>query len=326
MINKVRLADAGESAAPLRGASDATMLGKRLVLGCLVLLGAALVIRAPAQAQDTGNQSAEAKAASFTNLQAVTITGSRQDAMEPFLSRDGKVLFFNNSNAPTVDTNLFWATKVDDLTFQLLGAIGGVNGPALDAVASMDLSGNFYFVSTRSYDTTLSTIYQGNYARGSVSGVAIAKGVSPTRRGLVDFDGEISADGNTLYLTEGLFTGGNVPASSEVLIARRSDNGFMRDAQSREILRTINSGGRLNYAVCTSADELEIFFTRLDGKEPAILMASRTSTAKPFGAAERIFAITGFVEAPTISPDGRSLYFHRRNPDGVFSIYRVTRP
>ena len=302
------------------------MLGKLLVLGCLVVLGLALVLRTPAQAEDAGDPSAEAKAASFTNLQAVTITGNQQDAMEPFLTRDGKMLFFNNSNAPTVNTNLFWATKVDDLTFQLQGEIGGVNGPALDAVASMDLSNNFYFVSTRSYDTTLSTIYSGNYSKGSVSGAAIVAGFSPTRRGLVDFDQEISADGKTLYFTEGLFTGGSVPASSEMLIARRSENGFMRDLQSREILRTINSAGRLNYAACTSADELEMFFTRLKGKEPAILIASRTSTAKPFGAAEPILGISGFVEAPTISPDGRSLYFHRRNPDGVFSIYRVTRP
>jgi WD40-like Beta Propeller Repeat len=302
------------------------MLGKLLVLGCPVVLGLALMLRTLAQAEDAGDPSAEAKAASFTNLQAVTITGNQQDAMEPFLTRDGKVLFFNNSNAATVNTNLFWATKVDDLTFQLQGEIGGVNGPALDAVASMDLGNNFYFVSTRSYDTTLSTIYSGNYSKGSVSGPAIVAGVSPNRRGLVDFDQEISADGKTLYFTEGLFTGGSVPASSEMLIARRSENGFMRDVQSREILRTINSAGRLNYAACTSADELEIFFTRLKGKEPAILMASRTSTAKPFGAAEPISAISGFVEAPTISPDGRSLYFHRRNPDGVFSIYRVTRP
>ena len=111
-----------------------------------------------------------------------------------------------------------------------------------------------------------------------------------------------------------------------MLIARRSENGFRRDPQSKEILRTINSAGRLNYAACTSANELEIFFTRLNGNEPAILMATRNSIAEPFGAAEPILAITGFVEAPTITPDGRSLYFHRRNPDGVFSIYRVTRP
>src|SRR5215467_3464426 len=218
------------------------MLSRMLVLGCLLLPGLALVGHTPARAQDADNPSAEAKVASFTNLQAVTIIGNRQDAMEPFLTRDGKVLFFNNSNAPTVDTNLFWATKVDDLTFQLQGEIGGVNGPALDAVASMDLSNNFYFVSTRSYNTTLSTIYSGNYSKGSVSDPATVAGVSPTRRGLVDFDQEISADGNTLYFTEGLFTGGSVPASSQLLIARRSGNGFVRDAHhSKEILRTINS-------------------------------------------------------------------------------------
>jgi len=205
----------------LRSSCEASLF----LLGCLVSLGLALAVRTPVQAQDAGDPSAEAQAASFTNLQAVTITGNRQDAMEPFLTRDDKVLFFNNSNAPMVDTNLFWATKVDDLTFQLQGEIGGVNGPALDAVASMDLSNNFYFVSTRSYDTTLSTIYSGNYSKGSVSGTAIVAGVSPTRRGFVDFDQEISADGNTLYFTEGLFTGGSVPASSELLIARRSDSG-----------------------------------------------------------------------------------------------------
>src|ERR1700756_1793552 len=123
-----------------------TMLGKILVLGCPFFLGLGLVSGPTARAQEAGDPSVEAKAASFTNLRAVTITGNGQDAMEPFLTRDGKLLFFNNSNAPTVDTNLLWATKVDDLTFQLQGEIGGVNGPGLDAVASMDLSHNFYFV------------------------------------------------------------------------------------------------------------------------------------------------------------------------------------
>jgi hypothetical protein len=101
---------------------------------------------------------AEAKAASFSNPQPVTIVGYDQDAMEPFLTRDGNFLFFNNSNDPHVDTNLYWASKVDDLTFQFQGEIRGVNSTALDGVASMDVSDNFYFISTRSYDATWSTI------------------------------------------------------------------------------------------------------------------------------------------------------------------------
>src|ERR1700729_1395533 len=61
----------------------------------------------------------------FTNPQPVTIKGYSQDAMEPFISPDGNYLFFNNSNAPTVNTNLFYATRIDDVTFQFQGEIGG---------------------------------------------------------------------------------------------------------------------------------------------------------------------------------------------------------
>ena len=94
----------------------------------------------------------------FSNPEMVQILGyddndgNSNDAMEPFISRDGNYLFFNSSNAaPT--TSLFWATRINDVTFQYQGEMGGeVNssGP-LDAVASMDSNGIFYFITTRSY-------------------------------------------------------------------------------------------------------------------------------------------------------------------------------
>src|SRR5271155_6273169 len=105
----------------------------------------------------TGSQSNAATAARpdskpmfgvFTNPQPVTIEGYSQDAMEPFISPDGNYLFFNDSNSAP-DTNLYYATRIDDLTWQFQGEIGGVNSSALDAVPSMDVNGNFYFVSTR---------------------------------------------------------------------------------------------------------------------------------------------------------------------------------
>ncbi len=316
----------------LHTATTALMISKLsrvLALVCVLVLNGSLEACATSNAADADSPDAqmiEAKAATFSNPQAVTIVGYSQDAMEPFITRDGNFLFFNNSNDPSVDTNLYWASKVDDLTFQFQGEIGGVNSTALDAVPSMDLSNNFYFVSTRSYDTTLSTIYSGSYANGSVAGVGIVPGVSAMERGLIDFDEEISADGNTLYFTEGVFTGASVPQSSEIIIARRSGGTFVRDPNSKKILKKINSGGKLNYAADTSADELELFFTRFSGKEPAIYMSGRMSTSLPFGVPQKIRAITGFAEAPSISPDGKSLYFHMKNRHGVFSIYRVMRP
>ncbi|MGZ6071876.1 MAG: hypothetical protein ACXWK8_11720 [Myxococcaceae bacterium] len=39
---------------------------------------------------------------------------------------------------------------------------------------------------------------------------------------------------------------------------------------------------------------------------------------------EQVTAAAGFVEGPTLSPDGRSLYFHRLE-NGTFKIWRVTR-
>ena len=44
----------------------------------------------------------------------------------------------------------------------------------------------------------------------------------------------------------------------------------------------------------------------------------------PFEEPERITAITGFAEAPSLSPDEKSLYYHERE-NGHFVIYRVTR-
>src|SRR5713101_10095004 len=74
----------------------------------------------------------------FTNPERVTIDGYDKDAMEPFISLDGKYLFFNDSNNPPPGTftKLYYATRIDDLHFQLVGEIAGVNTTALNAVAS----------------------------------------------------------------------------------------------------------------------------------------------------------------------------------------------
>ena len=55
-----------------------------------------------------------------------------------------------------------------------------------------------------------------------------------------------------------------------------------------------------------------------------VLRSTRSDRSQAFGPPERLAAVTGFVEAPSLSCDGTSLYYHRR--DGAdYSIYRVTR-
>jgi Tol biopolymer transport system component len=260
---------------------------------------------------------------SFRNPVRVTIQGYSGDAMEPFLSRDGRYLFFNNSNDSKVNTNLYWAERIDDLHFKFRGEIEGVNTPALEAVASMDRQGNFYFVSNRSYDQTASTLFRGKFNNGKLSSVALVPGVSRERPGIVNFDAEISADGDTLYFVESQFNAPGQPQWARILIARRTGDKFVRDEKSATLMDQVNSGV-LNYAPATTESECEIFFTRASHTGPAIYMAQRNGNGQAFRNVRQIAAITGFAEAPSLSPDGLSLYFHKKENDR-FVLYRVTR-
>jgi hypothetical protein len=263
----------------------------------------------------------------FGEPQRVRIRGYEGDAMEPFITKEGRYLLFNNRNDPRIDTRLLFAERVDDLTFDYRGELKGVNTSALEGVPSMDLHDNLFFVSTRSYAETLSTIYRGRFDHGNVLGVELAAGVSRRQRGMVTFDAEISADGNTLFLVDGWFTGGSIPETADIDIAVLDGRGFRRLPVARDVLRNINTA-KLEYAPAVSSDLLELFFTRLERSEPSpktvILRAVRPSAEAPFGPPERIVSITGFVEAPTLSSDGRSLYYHHLE-SGRFVILRVTR-
>ena len=100
------------------------------------------------------------------------------DAMEPFLTRDGRFLLFNNRNDPHVDTNLHYAERIDSLHFAYRGEIQGVNTSALEAVPSVSCSGDLYFVSTRSYQETFSTLYRARFSEGVATGIQLVPGIS----------------------------------------------------------------------------------------------------------------------------------------------------
>ena len=138
----------------------------------------------------------------FGNPERVTIRGYAGDAMEPFITKDGRYLLFNNRNDPRSNTNLHFAERVDDLTFYYRGEIKGVNTQALEGVPSVDRSGNLFFVSTRTYKESLSTLFRGRLDDGNVSGVQLVPGISRRFPGIVTFDAEITADGDTLFVVE----------------------------------------------------------------------------------------------------------------------------
>src|ERR1700704_4977085 len=71
----------------------------------------------------------------------VTVNGYSGNLMEPFLSRDGTILLFNNLNGLPENTNLHWATKINDTTFLYKGEISGVNTTFLEGVPTLDSTG-----------------------------------------------------------------------------------------------------------------------------------------------------------------------------------------
>jgi hypothetical protein len=189
----------------------------------------------------------------------------------------------------------------------------------------MDRNGQFYFVSSRDYAASGALIHRGTFRDGRVQGVAVVPGLASKARPGFNFDAEISADGARLYYVEGQ-RGAHV---SRLALADRVGGGFVREVQSDAILRQVNGPG-LIYAPATSADGLELFFTQAETpfglwvSAPKIYEARRRRPDLPFGPPVRISAINGFVEAPTIAPDNRTLYYHAL-VGGRYKLYRVVR-
>ena len=264
----------------------------------------------------------------FSNPQAVVITGYSDTAMEPFITRDGQYLFFNNSNDPKTNTNLYYAKRVSDTTFTYMGEVGGANTKALEGVVSIDEVNNFYFVSTRSYEQTFNTLYRGMWKGGSVEGVSLLEGISRGKPYWLNMDAEISPDGSELYYVDNKFGNGGPPEVSDIFVAiKNADGSFTKTANSDEVFYSVNNGD-LNYAPSISKNGLELYFTRAKVSEGLvqIYVSKRASKSDAFGMPELVSGADGFVEGPTLTSDGSRMYYHKKTGPDTYGIYVVIRP
>jgi hypothetical protein len=315
---------------------------KRLVVICgvLVLAGGILFtgFRVVAQPGDKSPlpvyAGKEQESDLYVRPEPVSIEGYDGSAMEPFISPDGNYLFFNNENDPRVNTNLHFAERTGNRSFRYLGELPGVNSEALDAVASLDGAGHFYFTTLRDYDRTMNSIYTGDFDGKGVRNLHPVPGdISPTAAGTINMDVGISPDGQTLYISRAVFLpGAPVPKKSDLMVARLKDGAFSVDPDSDRIMKDINTDA-LEYAPCISADGLELYFTRASQHMPGpeapgallrIMVATRVSVNEPFGEPRALTAVTGFVEAPSIPLDGKEMFFHKK-VGTKFAIYRAER-
>jgi hypothetical protein len=104
-------------------------------------------------------------------------------------------------------------------------------------------------------------------------------------------------------------------------------------SESDRLLKNVNYSGCTVYAGTLSADLKELYFTLFPTGTPEadkfrIVVAKRNSIQEPFGQGAVIENITGAsVEGPSISSDGKKLFFHKKDSaTNRFKIYQVTRP
>ncbi len=255
----------------------------------------------------------------------VVIAGYGDDAMEPFLSRDGRFLFFNTRNAPGSNTNIHFA-EAEGSGFAYRGILYGTISYDLDAVPTMAADGRFCFVSPRDYRRTLVSVLCGAFDGKKVNRTAPEAGLATGAMGRLIFDVELSADGRTMVYAEGGFSGGEVPDDADLHLAELTPRGFVRVLGGEKLFASLNTSA-LEYAPALSPDGLTLYFTRLSGmwpfQSPSIYRATRSGPDQPFGKPERVRAADGFVEGPTTAPDG-TLYYHKR-VGGGFRIYRLPR-
>lgn len=263
---------------------------------------------------------------SYANEQAVTIQGYTGDSMEPSISRDGKYLFWNSLN-DAKDTSLYYARRLNDTTFEYVGQVEGVNGvkPHLDAVASLGLDNEFYWVSLRNYPKVIENYQHGHFNNGVVTTIAPVKGDFYKREsGWLIMDAEISPDGQTLVYADAKFTFGPLPSDSIMGIARKSGDTFVKDKNSDIIFQNINAKGVIGYAPSYSADGRTLLFTRLVQGATKIYVSTRGSESEPFGKPSLVDISGNLNEAASQTYDGKKIYYHKK-VGSTYNIFMMTK-
>jgi hypothetical protein len=259
----------------------------------------------------------------FGNEIPVTINGYTLDAMEPFISPDGNAMFFNSLNDGNT-TSLYYAGKVNDSTFNLVGPVPVVNQtvtPRLDAVASLDTSNNFYWVSTRNYPADYDNLQRIRFLQPGYTNFGRVHGniyiYSP---GWIIMDAAINNSGDKLIYCNAWFNNCNfgMPCISALALAQKvNDSTFSKLPNSGSLLANVNdTSNYIVYAPQLSKDELELYYTHALKNNPQteICVAVRSNTNSAFSSPTVIYALSGNIpEGPTITSDKSKLYYHRKS-------------
>jgi hypothetical protein len=261
---------------------------------------------------------------------AVTINGDTvPDAMEPFISPNGKYLFFNSLNNGTT-TTLYYAVKVDDSTFTYQGPLTGanlINPPHLDAVASMDTANRFFWVTTRNYPSTYHNLMHGKFTGSSVMDTGRVYGnIYINTPGWIIMDAMLNYQGDLLYYANAYFNScaNGLPCKSQLAIGQKvNDSTYNVAPTSGAQLAKVDDTAYLVYAENVTQDGLELYYTRIKKNtlQTEICVAVRNTITDTFSLPSVIYTNPLYIiEAPTLTTDKMRLYYHKKMSSN-FKIY-----
>jgi hypothetical protein len=282
----------------------------------------------------------------FANPQAVDIYGLPNGAggtpistEEPFVSRDGRFLFFNTGEHEN-NKDLHYAEWIRT-RWVYRGQIGPNVNNAKDVQGNptMDSSYNFFYIDSG----TETMVRMGRFSpdKGELTSIREFKGVPKREVKLIaqkvsgNMGVEVSVNGRVIYFSRATWDLNGLALGrllgSDIFFATERDGKYVYDdLEAQRIMRHINTSD-LEYAASISSDGLELFFTRLSladltsGKiRSKIMRSTRASLSETFSKPIQIEAIgsSDFVEGPAISGDAKELYYHKREGD-KFRLYKV---
>lgn len=268
----------------------------------------------------------------------MTIQGYSGSAEEPFITPDGQYLLFDNRTDPlkTPQVKIFYAKKVDALTFTFVGEVKGVDTGNIQIEPRMDDNGTFYFTSPRELTAPdYSGAYRGVWHDGTVTNIEKLPSLGSRQKGVFTELNNVSYDGATAYLQTLILS--DSPHSIIQIAVKNPDGSFTQplpasDPRAAAFTQAFASfyNGLPSKVIAgpptLSRDGLEAFYGRdnFNDRSGHLYVAQRASTSDAFGTPEIVSAAEGFVERPFISPDGTRLYYHKALGDGTFGIYTLT--